>query len=99
MAERTDVTRRFEKAGNSAADYMNIGGQDVYDVKVKIRLEHVSERGNVLYGNTISARRVMKISEHTSIAERERHQLEGLEALFADLDRQVTKTVVQDMGL
>jgi hypothetical protein len=68
-------------------------------VKLVMRLEHISPSGTVLYGNTIKAQRTMNITEHASVAEREQHELEGMEKLFADLDAQVVQVVTTGMHL
>lgn len=97
--EKVGVTHTHEGAKNKIAGYLDVAGFDVYKVDLFLRLEHVSETGTVLYGNTIHAARVMKITEHASIAEREKHQLEGLEILFKDLDEQVKTVVLEDMRI
>ncbi len=94
-----DITVRhvYSPSKGKVSGYLNVAGHDVYDVKAVLRLEHISDSGTVLYGNTLKAQRTMNITEHASIAEREQHQLEGLEKLFADLDRQVVRIVLGDM--
>ncbi len=97
--EEVTVRHVYAPAKGKVAGYLNVGGHDVYDVKVVLRLEHAGESGAVLYGNTLKAQRTMNITEHASIAEREKFQMEGLEKLFADLDRQVVRVVLTDMRL
>src|SRR5262245_18607735 len=96
-----DITVRhvYDPSKGNVTGYLGVAGHDGYAVNAVLRLEHVSDSGTVLYGNTIMAQRTMNITEHASVAERERHQLEGLEKLFADLDKEVVKTVLTDMRL
>jgi hypothetical protein len=100
-ATMQEITVRhvYNASKGGVTGFLNVAGHDVYDVKLVLRLEHVSPSGTVLYGNTMKAQRTMNITEHASMAEREQHQLEGMEKLFADLDRQVVKVVASDMRL
>ena len=88
-----------ENSPNAAADFFGLGGFDVYDVKVVLRLEHRNDAGDLIYGTVVNAHRGIKVSEHASIAERERVQFEGLEQLFLMLDGHVNKVLIKDMGL
>jgi hypothetical protein len=99
VMQEITVRHVYNASKGKISGYLNVAGHDVYDVKLVLRLEHLSDRGTVLYGNTIKAQRTMNITEHASIAEREQHQLEGLEKLFADLDQQLVHIVVSDMHL
>ncbi|MGB4057570.1 MAG: hypothetical protein WBK77_05760 [Alphaproteobacteria bacterium] len=97
--EEITVRHVYSPSKGNVSGYLGVAGHDVYDVKAVLRLEHVSDRGTVLYGNTIKAQRTMNITEHASVAEREQHQIESLEKLFADLDQQVLRIVLADMHL
>jgi hypothetical protein len=99
VMQEITVRHVYNPSKGGVKDFLDIAGHDVYDVKLVMRLEHISDSGTVLYGNTIKAQRTMNITEHASVAEREQHQLEGLEKMFADLDRQVVKIVTSDMRL
>lgn len=99
VMEEVTVRHVYSPSKGRVSGFLNVAGHDVYDVKLVLRLEHISDSGTVLYGNTFRAQRTMNITEHASIAEREKHQLEGMELLFADLDRQVVKTVLTEMRI
>jgi hypothetical protein len=98
MLEST-VRHVYDPSKGEVTGFLGVAGHDVYDVKVVLRLEHIAADGTVLYGNTVKAQRTMNITEHASIAEREQHELEGMEKLYADLDAQVLKIVTSDMHL
>lgn len=93
------VTRSYAKSTQPVAGFLEVGGHDVYQVEMVIRLEHIGPSGHVLYGKTLTAKRAMNITEHASIAERERHQLESMEAMFSDLDPEVRRIVFEEMRL
>jgi hypothetical protein len=99
VMEEATVRHVYSPSKGRMTGYLNVAGHDIYDVKLILRLEHISESGTVLYGNTLKAQRTMNITEHASVAEREQHQLEGIEQLYADLDRQVVRVVLTDMRL
>ncbi|MGB4106253.1 MAG: hypothetical protein WBK55_00475 [Alphaproteobacteria bacterium] len=99
VMEEITVRHVYNASKGKVTGYLNVAGHDVYDVKLVLRLEHVSPSGTVLYGNTMKAQRTMNITEHASVAEREKHQLEGMEKLFAELDQQVVRVVLTDMRL
>lgn len=98
MQEAT-VRHVFSPSKGGVKGFLDVGGHDVYDVKMVLRLDHLADDGHVIYGNTIRAQRQMNITEHASISEREQHQLEGMERLFADLDNQVLQIVLGEMKL
>lgn len=99
IVEDASVEIGHQDSDKGVARYMGVAGFDVFDVNIKLRLEHVDHTGHIFYGTTLSARRVIKVSEHASITEREKHQLEGMEEMFRQLDDGVQKIVLQDMRL
>ncbi len=97
--EQADVTQGYENSTQKVTNFMGVGGFDVYNLIVQVRLEHMDEQGYIRHGRVVTARRHIKISEHASLAEREQRQLEGMEALFGELDKQVENVVLEDMKL
>lgn len=99
LVEQAVVLKTHEKAQHQVANFLDVAGFDVYNVIVQVRIEHLDSQGFVKQGNVVTARRFIKISEHASLAERDRRQLEGMEALFNDLDDRVEEIVLDDMDL
>ena len=98
--EESSIKRLYEPSEYEALSYFDLAGFDVYEVALKLRLEHQADNGGEpLYGTVINARRLIKVSQHTSIVEREQAQFEGLEQLFLELDSHVDKVLIQDMKL
>lgn len=97
--EKAAVVKTHEAAGNSVAGFLNVGGADAYAVTLIVRFEHLDEGGRVLYGKVLTARRIVRISEHDSLATRERRQMEAMEALFSDLDREIRIAALEDKSL
>lgn len=99
IIEEASVTKATEESPNNVARLFNVGSMDKYDVVVRMRLEHIASGGNVAYGKTLSARRLLSITEHASVAEREKHEIEGLEKMFSELDKAVHQTVTEGMRI
>ena len=99
IIERADVKHSYEAATSKVGSYLEVGGLDVYDMSIKIRLEHVGADNQVKQSAVLNAERLVKVSEHASIADRERRQFQAAEAMFHDIDEQVRKIVLDDMRL
>ena len=97
--EDASVRHTYEPSTDTVKNYLNLDGRDVYDMTILLRLEHHDRDGTLSYGTVITVRRLVKVSEHASIAQRERAQYEGMEELFKDLDRETLRVVLADMGL
>lgn len=96
---RAEVRTGHRKNPNKVASFFDVAGQQVYQLDLTIRAEHLADNGHVIYGKAVSARRVMNIDEHASLAERDAHQTSGLEALFADMDKALTRVIQDEMRL
>lgn len=97
--EEASIAHSYEPSDSRVGQALDVNGWDVYDMVIKVRLEHLDDHGDVLYGTVLTARRVIKVTEHSSVAERERRQFEAVEALFQDLDKQIMRIVLEDMRL
>lgn len=94
-----DVKKSHQKQKQAVANFFNVAGHNVYNVTLTLRLEHVADDGRVIYGKSVTARRTMNIDEHASIAEREAHQMSGMEAMFAEMDKAIIGIVRDEMRL
>lgn len=99
VIEDAAVVHSYEQSTSGTGRFLNVGGFDVYDMNVNLRLSHLDRSGGMIMSTTINARRVVKVSEHASIAEREKRQFEGMKSLFTDLDNAVQHAVLGEMGL
>jgi hypothetical protein len=99
MIEDASITHSYQGSANKVGKWMDVAGFDVYDMVVKVRLQHLDDSGQALYNTVLTGKRIVRVSEHSSIAEREKRQLEAMEALFADLDREILRIVLNDMKL
>jgi hypothetical protein len=100
VIEEARVRHLIKDSQNSAAKFLNVAKFDEYEIEVRIRFEHLeTEFSNPLYKNTINAKRIVRVTEHASVAEREKRQLEALEILFKEIDGAATRIVLGDMRL
>ena len=97
--EEASVKRSTKKADGKVARFFEVGDADVYDIVLRVRFEHIESGGRLVYGKVFTARRQMTISEHTSLGERERLEMEGLRNMFEQLDQAIYRTVTQEMRL
>lgn len=98
VVEQISVDESFEESQNRVAGFFDVAGFEVYDVKLGLNVVVKDPYGSE-NGVRVQAERKIKISEHASVAERERRQMEGLEAMFKDLDASMTRIAYQDLGL
>lgn len=97
--EEATVVKQEQPSSNRVARYLNVDGSDVYNITLRVRFEHKDSAGATLYGKVLTARRTMHISEHASVADREKTEIVNLERMFGDIDREVTHMVIEDMRL
>lgn len=99
VIEEAQVSEAHKPSDSKVGNFFGVAGFDEYNVTVRLRLEWVDQDGIKRYSNVLAARRTMRITEHASVAEREKHQIEGLEILFRDIDREAQRIVLRDMNL
>ncbi|MCD8562569.1 MAG: hypothetical protein LRY54_00520 [Alphaproteobacteria bacterium] len=96
--EEASVKKHFEPSPNKFADFLDVAGHDVYDLGLILNIRAEDQYGGNK-GVRLKLGRTIKISEHASIAEREKLQTEGAESLFRELDTNVTRIVLQELDL
>lgn len=97
--DEATITDMHQKSDSKAIGWLGMGGFDLYEVHLKIRLEHRADNGDLIYGNTVNAQRQVKISQHLSIAKREADQFEALEKLFMEMDQRMNMVLLEKMHL
>jgi hypothetical protein len=97
--EKSSVTRTHLDSGNKVTDFLNVAGTDRYLVTLSLRMEHMDDGGRVLFGKVLTARRLINIEEHASLETREKAQMQGMEALFAELDKEIRIAALEARSL
>lgn len=72
---------------------------DNYTMALVIRLEALDAQGRIVLGQVMRAHKSFGVSEHDSLADRERAQLEAVESLFAMVDSKIEQIVLNEMRL
>jgi hypothetical protein len=83
----------------TVARFLDLAGSERYALKIVLRVEHLDGSGRLIRGTALQAQRIITLSEHASLAYREQRQLEGMEALIADLDARLVPLLTEEMGL
>ncbi len=84
---------------NKVGSVIGVAGMDLYKVEVQVSMEALGMPGYERQGSTITARREIKVSEYVSIIERERLQMQALDALVDDLDVAMRKILKNEFHL
>ncbi len=85
-AEDVQVVHTLKDSESGMANFIGVAKVDSYAVTVVINMSLEDKHTGSLRGRRFTAKRVINVSEHASIAEREKRQMEGIEALFANID-------------
>lgn len=99
FVREASVHHTYEPSAQKAARVLDVGGTDKYTARVEITLEHRDARGALIYGRSFFVVRTINIPEYVSLVQRERRQMEGIEALFAAVDAQIQDILARGMGL
>lgn len=99
MIEKIAVTHERKASKNSIANYLDLAYQDQYKVDIGLHLNMRDPLTGSERGRRFSVQRSMNISEHVSVAEREKRQMEGLEEMFRQIDQTVVDIVKNDFGI
>jgi len=96
-----DLSVRYEQKDSDSrvAGFLGVAKIDSYNITITMNMLLEDPVSGSMRGRKFTARRVINISEHKSVAEREQQQLEGVEALFVDIDRAVLDILQHQFGL
>lgn len=98
IVEESSVKERFEPSPNKVAGFLDVAGFDIYDLNLVLNVMAEDSIGG-RKGVRLKLARMIKVTEHASVAERELRQTEGVEALFRELDTNMTRITLQELDL
>lgn len=98
IVEEVSVKERFEPSPNKVAGFLDVAGFDIYDLSLVLNVRAEDSIGGNK-GVKLKLARMIKVTEHASVAERELRQTEGVEALFRELDTNMTRITLQELDL
>ncbi|MBI1301796.1 MAG: hypothetical protein GC137_09100 [Alphaproteobacteria bacterium] len=99
IIQNVTVDHRIVQSDNVINKTLDLGKQDHYLIRARVRLEVIDGPRIVDGSVTLNAQQNVYISEHSSITEREAVQVEAIEALIDDLDRAVVKVLNENFFL
>jgi hypothetical protein len=97
--ESARVEREVFVSENRVGALMGVGKTDMYKISVHVRLLSYDAGGYDQKEMKMVARRNVGVSEHVSLAQRERLQMEALDSLLDDLDAAVQKALHEEFHL
>lgn len=97
--EKVEITSIQEGSDNDFARFLDVAKHDKYRVFMTMHILHDDIARGFTKGQRINAERVMNISEHVSLDERERRQMVGMESLFSQIDEAVIETLRDEFGI
>lgn len=98
IVEQATVQQSFEPSTNKVAGFLDVAGFDVYQIGLVLNVVAEDPYGGHK-GVRLKLGRTVKITEHASVAERELRQTESVESLFKELDTNMTRITLQELGL
>ncbi|MFK7839985.1 MAG: hypothetical protein AB8B83_06600 [Bdellovibrionales bacterium] len=66
-------------------------------LKLQLRIEHLDDYGNVLHGRVLSAQKVINISEHASVSERDQKRFNAIDDIFKTIDPEMNRIIASEM--
>jgi len=97
--EDSYVEHELIEASSRIWQKVGVGNVNRYAMNLVVRLEHVDASGRVIYGRVLKAQKVVNISEHDSLVERDQQRFDAIEDMFNILDPEVTRIVRDEMNL
>jgi hypothetical protein len=84
--EELTVTHSVKDPESKVAGFMGVAKVDSYAVSASFNLALENPSNGALRGKRFKVSRIINVSEHVSVIERETRQQEGIEAMFKDID-------------
>ncbi len=99
IIERINVTHERKASQNTVANYLDMDYMDQYKVDLGMHINMEDPLTGGQRGRRFNLQRVMNISEHVSVAERETRQMQGLEEMFRQIDETIVDIVKNDFNI
>ena len=93
------VVHDVVNSSNSFGSMLGVDKQDHYTVDIVVSLSAIGLPTYDSKTTTLKARREIYISEHTSLVEREEHQMRAVDALINDLDQSIQSVLATEFGV
>lgn len=99
VIEHVSVAYGVENSDHKVGNFLGLGKREHYRVDAAVKLELLGGKDHDMSEVRLKAYRDIYISEHVSIVEREKAQMEGLDKLIDDLDIAVRDVISRQFKL
>lgn len=99
IIEDTHIHHSLVQPAGNLTLWMGMNRKDLYEVDMKVRMYTVSEGGIEGPHSVLNLQRSIAIPQSYSVDERDQEKFKFLELLMKDVDKAVTDTLANKMGL
>ncbi len=99
VLEQADVTQKQVPSDSKIGAMLNVDNKDQYEMNVAVKLAIYGANGFDVKETTIRGYRAVTMSEHLTLAEREKYQMEAMDNLIDDLDGAIQKVLSEEFGV
>ena len=91
--EKISVKHNLIASESKVGEFLGVDKRDEYDIEASVKLRLVGLESASVQEVSMKAQRQLLVSEHVSIVEREREQMEAIDHLVDDLDEAIQKAM------
>lgn len=99
VVDNATVKHSVQQSESKVGAFMGVDKYDAYEISLVVKLIVFEVNGYEKQENTIRVQRSVSISEHVSLAERERLQMEAMDKIMDDIDVGVKNILGQDLKI
>lgn len=97
--ENVSVLHEMRASENKVGEFLGVAKKDHYQIQVAVKIKALGLEGYDSREMTLKAQRVLEVSEHVTLAERESHQMTAIDNLIDDLDASIQKVLAYDFRI
>lgn len=97
--EQLSVTHNTKDSDNKVAGFMGVAKVDSYAVMASFNLVLENQGNGAIRGKRFKVSRIINVSEHVSVVEREKRQQEGITEMFRDIDMMMMQILKNEFML
>lgn len=97
--ENISVRHEMRASENKVGEFLGVAKKDHYQIQTAVKIKALGIEGYDSREITLKAQRMLEVSEHVSLAEREKHQMTAIDNLIDDLDAAIQKVLAYDFRI
>lgn len=99
LIDSANIEHKIEQSSNKIGAYMGVDRYDTYDISMIIKMVVFDVSEFEKKESSIRVNRSISISEHETLAEKERLQMDAMDKLMDDVDLGVKNVLAQDFSM